>query len=85
MHVSLFPGNRFQRAGVPELLLSSSGQPGRHPDLMNGEKLPGPLPTLRTQTLGCISAFAASPCLGVQGSEKGGKDERSFYEHFLFL
>lgn len=41
MHVpiSLFPGNRFQRAGVPELLLSSSGQPGRHQATVNGKRL----------------------------------------------
>lgn len=58
VHVSLFPGNRFQRAGVPELLLSSSGQPGRHQAPMNGERLLGPLPTLSTQHLGCASAFA---------------------------
>ena len=87
MHVlvSLFPGNRFQRTGAPELLLSSSGQPGRHQALVHGERLSGPLPTLSTQHLGCISPFDASPRLGVQGSEKGLKDGRSFCEHLLFL
>lgn len=85
VHVSLFPGNRFQRAGAPELLLSSSGQPGRHQAPMNGGRLSGLLPTLSTKYLGCISAFAASPHQGVQGSEKGGKDKRCFCQPFHFL
>lgn len=88
MHVpiSLFPGNRFQRAGVPELLLSSSGQPGRHQAPVNGKRLLW----FSLQSEHTTRKLSLSlPLLPAQAwesrAEKGGKDGRSFSEYLLFL
>lgn len=89
MHVlvSLFPGNRFQRTGAPELLLSSCGQPGRKnaPGSDAWGKALWPSPQLEHIPSRLLSPFDANPCLRVQGSEQGVKDGRSFCETLLLM